>query len=364
MARSTGQAALLFLALNLPPANCLVSVIVLNYNGAQWLERCLNSLRAQTIFDQMEVILADNASSDGSDQLGKRIVEAWPAGVFMQHGQNLGYCEGNNRAAEAARGQFLLFLNNDTWLETRSLEQLLAEVRRTGAGAAAPLILNYDDDSFQSLGAFGFDLFGLASTRAFAPETREVLMPEGCAYLVRRELFQELGRFDTEFFMFADELDLSWRVWISGHQAIGVPSAKLHHRGAAQVNPAGGGATVEFRTSDTKRFYANRNSLLVLLKNARFLLLLLVPLQLGLLVLEAVAALALVQRWGFVRRAYWDAVTDCWRLRKHVFAERRRIRQFRRRGDLWMLRFLRFRPNRWDEIQRWRQFGGPKVTPR
>jgi GT2 family glycosyltransferase len=364
MARSTGPVALLFLAVNLPPAKFLVSVIVLNYNGAQWLERCLNSLRAQTIFDQMEVILADNASSDGSDQLGKRIVEAWPAGVFMQHGQNLGYCEGNNRAAEAARGQFLLFLNNDTWLEPRCLEQLLAEVRRTGAGAAAPLILNYDDDSFQSLGAFGFDLFGLASTRAFASETREVLMPEGCAYLVRRELFQELGRFDTDFFMFADELDLSWRVWISGHQAVGVPSAKLHHRGAAQVNPAGGGATVEFRTSDTKRFYANRNSLLVLLKNARFLLLLLVPLQLGLLVLEAVAALALVRRWGFVRRAYWDAVTDCWRLRAHVFAERRRIRQFRRRGDLWMLRFLRWRLNRWDEIQRVRQFGVPKVTPR
>ena len=364
MARSTGPAALFFLAVNGSPANYLVSVIVLNYNGARWLERCLNSLRAQTVFDRIEVILADNASSDGSDQLGKRIVEAWPAGVFMQHGENLGYCEGNNRAAGAARGQFLLFLNNDTWLEPRCLEQLLAEVQRTGAGAAAPLALNYDDDSFQSLGAFGFDLFGLASTRAFASETREVLMPEGCAYLVGRELFQELGRFDTEFFMFADELDLSWRVWISGHRAVGVPSAKLHHRGAAQVNPVGGGAAVEFRTSDTKRFYANRNSLLVLLKNARLLLLLLVPLQLGLLVLEAVAALALVRRWGFVRRAYWDAVADCWRLRRHILAERRRIRQFRRRGDLWMLRFLRWRLNRWDEIQRMRQFGVPKVTPR
>ena len=102
MARSTGRAALLFLAVNRSPANCLVSVIVLNYNGARWLERCLNSLRAQTIFDQMEVILADNASSDGSDQFGKGIVEAWPAGVFMEHGQNLGYCEGNNRAAGAA----------------------------------------------------------------------------------------------------------------------------------------------------------------------------------------------------------------------------------------------------------------------
>ena len=342
----------------------MVSVIVLNYNGARWLERCLNSLRAQTIFDQIEVILADNLSSDGSDQLGKRIVEGWPRGLFMQHGQNLGYCEGNNRAAEAARGQFLLFLNNDTWLEPRCLEQLLAEVQRTGAGAAMPLVLNYEDDAFQSLGAFGFDLFGLASTRAFAAETREVLMPEGCAYLIQRGLFQALGRFDPELFMFADEFDLSWRVWISGHQAVAVPSAKLHHRGAAQVNPAGGGATVEFRTSDTKRFYTNRNSLLVLLKNARLLLLLLVPLQLGLLFIEAIASLALVRRWGFVRRAYWEAVADCWRLRKHILAERRRIRQFRRRGDLWMLRFLRWRFNRLDEIQRLRQFGVPKVTPR
>ncbi len=120
-----------------------------------------------------------------------------------------------------------------------------------------------------------------------------MLMPEGCAYLIRRELFEALGRFDPEFFMFADEFDLSWRVWISGHRAMAVPSARLHHRGAAQVNPAGGGATVEFRTSDTKRFYANRNSLLVLLKNARHLLLLLVPLQLGLLLLEGLVSLAL-----------------------------------------------------------------------
>jgi GT2 family glycosyltransferase len=342
----------------------LISVIVLNYNGARWLERCLNSLRAQTIFDQIEVVVADNASCDGSDALGKRIIESWPTGVFLQHGKNLGYCEGNNRAAEAAHGQYLLFLNNDTWLEPRCLEQLMAEVNRSSAGAAAPLALNYEDDTFQSLGAFGFDVFGLASTRAEAAQTREVLMPEGCAYLIRRDLFHELGCFDNEFFMFSDELDLSWRVWISGQKAVGVPSARLHHRGAAQVNPAGGGATVEFRTSDTKRFYANRNNLLVLLKNARFLLLLMVPLQLGMLVLETVAALVLVRRWGFVRRAYWDAVADCWRLRGHIRAERRRIRQFRRRGDLWMLRFLRCRLNRWDEIQRVRRFGVPKVTPR
>jgi GT2 family glycosyltransferase len=340
----------------------LVSVIVLNYNGARWLERCLNSLRAQTIFGQVEVIVADNVSTDGSEQIGRQLTEGWPRGRFIQHAQNLGYCEGNNRAADAARGEYLLFLNNDTWLEPNYLELLLAEVRRTSAAAAGPLVLNYEDDSFQSLGAFGFDIFGLACTRAPCEATRQVLMPEGCAYLIRRDLFQQLGRFDSEFFMFADEFDLSWRVWISGHQAIAVPSARLHHRGAAQVNPAGGGAAAEFRTSDTKRFYANRNSLLVLLKSARSILLLLVPLQLGLLAIEALAALLLVRRWTFISRAYFGAVADCWRLRRHILAERKRIRQFRRRGDLFMLRFLRWRLNRWDELHRLRRHGVPKVT--
>lgn len=341
-----------------------LSVIILNYNGASWLQRCLDSLRAQTISDQVQIILADNASSDGSERLAKAMIESWRGGIFIQHGQNLGYCEGNNAAAKAARGEYLLFLNNDTWLEPACLERLLGEVERNGAAAAGPLILNYDDDSFQSQGAFGFDLFGLASKRAPAAVTRNVLMPEGCAYLIRRDLFNELGRFDPEFFMFADEFDLSWRVWLSGHRAIAVPPAKMHHRGAAQVNPAGGGATVEFRTSDTKRFYTNRNSLLVLLKNACHLLLLLVPLQLCLLAFEAIASLALVRRWSFVKRAYWDAVADCWRLRAHIKAERQRIRHFRRRGNLYMLRFLRCRFNRWDEFQRLRRYGLPKVTPR
>jgi GT2 family glycosyltransferase len=346
------------------PAGPQVSVIVLNYNGSRWLDRCLESLRAQTIFDQLEVIVADNLSNDGSDRRAQEIMANWPRGRFIQHGQNLGYCEGNNRAAMDARGQYLFFLNNDTWLEPPCLERLVAEARRAGAGAAAPLALNYEDDTFQSLGAFGFDLFGLATMRAPSAVTCEVLMPEGCAYLIERRLFHDIGQFDPEFFMFADEYDLSWRVWIAGGRALGVPEAKLHHRGAAQVNPSGGGAAVEFRTSDTKRFYANRNNLLVLLKNARHLLLLLAPLQLGLLLLEAIAGLVLVRRWSFVKRAYWDAMADCWRLRQHLRSERRRIQQFRRRGDLWMLRFLRWPLNRWEEVKRLRRYGVPKVTPR
>ena len=75
-------------------------------------------------------------------------------------------------------------------------------------------------------------------------------------------------------------------------------------------------------------------------------------LQLGLWAAEALVSLLLVRRWSFVRKAYWDALADCWRLRDHVRAERQRIRRLRRRGDVWMLRFLRWRFNRWDELKR------------
>ena len=340
-----------------------VSVIVLNYNGTRWLERCLESLHAQSIFADTEILLADNASPDNSAELGSRLMQNWPNGRVIRHAQNFGFCAGNDKAAEQACGDYLLFLNNDTWLEPDCLEKLLTATHTAAADAATPLVLNYEDDSFQSLGAAGFDLFGLATSRSQHPDMRPVFMPEGCAFLIKRETFQRLGGFDPEFFMFADETDLSWRLWLSGYRAVAVPIARLHHRGAANVNPAGGGTVAEFRTSDTKRFYANRNGMLVLLKNAQHMLLLCLGLQLVLLLAEAVAALFLVRRWGFLRRAYLGAVSDCWRLRGHIAAERRRIRELRRHSDLWMLRFLRLRPNRWDELRRMRQSGIPRVSP-
>jgi GT2 family glycosyltransferase len=340
----------------------LISVVVLNYNGAKWIERCLLSLRQQTIFPRIEVIVADNLSGDGSDLLAEKMLREWSNGRFVQNGANLGFCEGNNRGAQPATGQYLFFLNNDTWLEPDCLEVLLRETERVKADAATPLVMNYDDDSFQSLGAAGFDIFGLASSRFQHADTREVLMPEGCSFLIRRGLFETLGRFDAEFFMYVDEFDLAWRLWVAGGRAVAVPSARLHHRGAVHVNPKGGGMLVESRTSDNKRFYTNRNALLVLLKGARNVLLVLVPLQTGMLALEAFVGLILVRRWSFIRRSYLGALADCWRLRNHVLAERRRVRKFRRRSDWWMMRFLRPRLNRWDEIRRMRQLGVPKVT--
>jgi len=347
-----------------PNPEPVLSVIIMNYNGAPWLQRCLESLRRQTLFEQIEVIVADNASPDGSETLAAKLMGGWPNGRTFQHGTNLGYAEGNNRAALEARGRYLFFLNSDTWLEPQCLEQLVREAEAGRAPAATPLVMEYLNGAVQSAGSAGFDIFGLLCCNGGRLERRPVLAAEGCSLLIEREWFRKLGGFDGQFFMYADEYDLCWRLWVAGGSVILAPSARVHHRGAAAVNPRGGERVIEARTSDSKRYYANRNNLVVLLKNSQHLLLLLVPLQLLMLLAEALFMWAWTGRWSHVRRAYGEALADCWRMRPHILAERRRLRALRRRGDFWMLRFLRARLNRWRELRRFRRFGMPKVDPK
>lgn len=341
----------------------LISVVVLNYNGARWIERCISSVLKQSL-KPIELLVADNLSTDGSDLVAQKLLVGVSNARFISHGENLGYCQGNNRAVAHARGEFILFLNNDAWLEEDCLEKLLSEVRRTGALAATPLVLNWDDNDIQD-GTFasGFDLFGFPSFNRAPATTTEILMPAGCSYLIQRDLFLKLGGLDPVIFMYADEWDLSWKVWVTGHSAVVVPSARLHHRGAANVNPAGGAKVVETRTSETKRFYANRNALLVLLKNCQNLLLILVLYQVLLLFFEMIAALILVRRWSFLQRSYLAALRDLVRLAPHIRAERRTLRTLRKRSDFYMMRFFRLRMNRWDELVRTMRMGTPKVSP-
>lgn len=341
-----------------------VSVVVLNYNGRAWIDRCLDSVRAQTCAGRVELIVADNASADGSDLMCERWVSGWKSSRFMRMGGNVGFCAGNNRAAAVARGEWLFFLNHDAWLEPECLERLVGEAERFWAQAAMPKVLDYHDDRFQSLGAAGFDVFGWVSTREEHEAVREVLMPEGCGYLIRRDWFERLGGFDELFFMYSDELDLTMRLWVAGGRAIAAPSARMHHRGAVDVNPAGGGNVVEFRTSDTKRYFANRNGLWVMAKNTEWLWLWFVPVQCLGLALEALAGCLLIRRTSFLKKAYGDALLDAVKHWRHVWEARRRLAGMRVRSDCWLLRFFRCRLNRWDEVQRWRTLGAPHVSAR
>jgi GT2 family glycosyltransferase len=341
----------------------VVSVIVLNYNGAQWIKRCIDSVLNQTISEQIELIVADNCSTDGSDRIAEEMLRDKRLCKFIQHGVNLGFSEGNNRASLNANGRYLFFLNNDAWLENDCLEILLSEVQKQSAGAATPYVMNWADNEFQWVYVAGFDLFGLPSFRIPPREPEQLFMPPGCSYFIRSDLFESIGRFDPEFFMYAEEYDLSWRVWIAGESAIVVPTARMHHRGAAHVNPAGGERIVTYQTSVSKRYYTNRNCLRTLMKNCQHFLLLLVVLQVALLLVEALVAVVLVRNFAFVRKAYFKAILDGCSLAQ-VKSARRETNKLRKRGDLDMLRFVRIRLNRWDELQQVIKMGVPKVVVR
>jgi GT2 family glycosyltransferase len=341
----------------------LVSVIIVNYNAEFWMRRCFESLAAQTIFPTVQVIVADNTSSDGSDKTAQRLMAGWANSAFVQTGENLGFGRAVNRVAKHALGKYLFLLNADVWLEHDCLEQLVAASENNQAAAAGVLVLNYDDDSFQSNGGSGFDLcgFGIGPRQGTTP--RELFCANGF-FFIRTDVFNEIGAEDDAFFLYNEEVDLSWRVWIAGHRIVYAPRARIHHRGAASANPKGGTKMVELRTSDAKRFYANRNHLLCLLKNCQHILLLLLVPAVIFMFVEGLAGVVLTRRWSYFQRTCWSALTGCWSLRAHIRAERRRIRGFRKRGDFWMIRFFTLRPSRWDEFKRMFKLGLPKVDAR
>lgn len=339
----------------------LISIVVLNCNGANWLPKCFETILAQTIIDQIETIMVDNKSSDNSVVVAREWFAKFPNATIVLNSENLGFCEGNNSGARAAHGRWLLFLNNDTWLEPDCMEKLVQGTEKLGAAASTPLVLNYPDNSYQDFGFYGFDLFGLPSPSAVATCTREIFIAGGCSYFIRTDVFNEIGMFDAEYFIYSDDSDVSWRVWIAGYKVVGIFEARLHHRGAAGVNPSGGITTVEFRTTDRKRFLTNRNSILTLLKNGRHILLLpLIPL-IAWLFLESLAGAVILRRWSFTRESFWNALRDCWRLRGHILRKRKEIAIFRKRSDFRMLRFFKWRLNRWDEVKRALKFGLPRV---
>jgi GT2 family glycosyltransferase len=126
--------------MNEPTHAPLISVIIVCHNDGKWLPRCLESLRAQTIFDHIEVIIADNASEDGTDTLAQSLIAGWPSAKLLPTGGDNGFAVACNRGARAAQGRYLYLLNPDVWLEPDCLEQLYQGVEGAQASAGSSII--------------------------------------------------------------------------------------------------------------------------------------------------------------------------------------------------------------------------------
>jgi len=242
----------------LPP---LVSVIVVNWNGKAYLEECLNSLRHQT-FSDFEVIVVDNGSTDGSfEYLQSHSPEF---GHLLRNEENVGFARGNNQAIRVAKGKYIALLNNDARADSHWLEELLRAAEEDGrVGMLASKI--YLQGSSKIIDNVGHLIYmdGLNRGRGrlevdqgqFDKE-EEILFPSGCAALYRREMLEEIGLFDEDFFAYGDDTDVGLKGRLAGWKCLYVPEAIVHHRYSQSSGSY----------SPLKAFYVERNRVWVAVK--------------------------------------------------------------------------------------------------
>lgn len=210
-----------------------VSVLVLNWNGAAHLPRCLDALRAQTWRD-FEVLVLDNASTDDSaDEVEGR----WPGFRLVRFEHNLGFAAANNHGAHLARGRWLAFLNNDAFPQPDWLERLVeaAQARPEFAFFASRLVYASDTDRIQATGDV-LNISGFAWSRdngyplaAAHLEAQEVFSACAAAAMFQRQAFLDVGGFNADFVSHLEDVDLGFRLRLVGQRCLYVPSAVVAH---------------------------------------------------------------------------------------------------------------------------------------
>lgn len=217
----------------------VISVIVLTYNGRGWLEPCLSALTAQSGAPPFEILLVDNASTDGSTGL---VADRFPSVRIVENERNLGFAGGNNAGARAARGDTLAFLNNDTIASPDWLARLHAALTEAPDRTLVTSRIVFLDrpDVIDSAGdgylrAGGAFKHGHGAYASGFMSSREVFGACGAAFAIRRELFERLGGFDEDFFMVYEDVDLSYRARLAGCRCWYTADAVVRHAGSGTL---------------------------------------------------------------------------------------------------------------------------------
>ena len=217
--------------------------MVVTWNRKELLRACLASLARQEGVD-LEIIVVDNGSSDGSADMAEREFGA----QVIRNLENRGFCAANNQGIALARGEFIALLNNDAEAEPGWLAELhRACASRPLVGMAASKVLVWEDPS--RIDKAGHLMFPDGQNRgrgSGAPDggqfdrEEEVLWPDGCAAMYRRPMLDQIGGFDEDFFAYGDDAELGLRARIAGWLCVYAPRAVVrHHRGATLGKDSG-----------------------------------------------------------------------------------------------------------------------------
>lgn len=302
-----------------------VGVVVVNWNGRRFLADCLSSLvRSDYPTEQLEIILVDNASTDGSADWAEQNFKSIKV---IRDETNLGFAAGNNQGIRWALDQgaeFVVVLNYDTVVEPGWLIELVraAESDRR-IGSVQSLVLLHGDPqlvntSGNQLHYLGFGYCGQYRSKRQAVDDRikDIAYGSGTAVLYRAAALRAVGLFDEDLFMYHEDLDLGWRLRLAGYRNVIAPQSIVYHKYSFSRNPK-------------KFFYLERNRQIVLLKNYRlWTLCLLIP---PLVVMEVgLLAYSLVGRWFIQKLAGYDSA---FKQLANTLRKRRQVQGLRKASD-------------------------------
>ncbi len=241
------------------PVSGRLSVIIPNWNGAKFLPVCLDALTRQT-YPDIETIVVDNASEDGSQDL---IRSHYPAVKLVELPENRGFTGACNAGIEAASGEFVALLNNDTEVDSEWAAAVIrAFENHSDVGSVASKMLLFDKrDRIHTTGDF-FTVDGRAGNRGVWQQDsgqfdQEAYVFSACggSAVYRQAMLDEIGLLDDDFFFSGEDVDLGWRAQLAGWRCLYTPQAIVYHH----LSATGGGVTASY--------YDGRNLIYILVKN-------------------------------------------------------------------------------------------------
>ena len=213
-----------------------VSVIIVNYNGREFLKQCLVSL-LRTDYANYEIVVVDNASTDRSIKDLEKFFSKNPRLRLVKNQENLGHSEGCNIGAKLTKGRYLVFLDSDIEFEADNWLKELVKVMENNSKiglAQAKIVLSEDKRRLDCV-CLAIDALGTWAAYYGSKEKKlkknfEIMAASSGCSIIRRKVFNKSGGFDSSYFIYDDDTDLSLRIRIMGYQVLFVPSAVVIHR--------------------------------------------------------------------------------------------------------------------------------------
>lgn len=248
-----------------------VTIIVLNYNGRQFLNNCFSSLKRLNYSD-FDVVMVDDCSTDDSVAF---VAKKFPWVKILQNTKNMGACVSFNRAVKRTVAELIAKIDNDVKVDRNWLREMVETIESDPqVGVVGSKILNYDGKSVQEFGSsmdrmgYFMSYLGLEGETRELPKVRKVFYVSGCSMLFKKKVFEEAGMFDEKFYIYKDDLDLCWRMKLLGYKTVtNLRSVICHMSGVTQGGGSTGKGTKIYHTTSRKRYFGERNTFRMLLKN-------------------------------------------------------------------------------------------------